>query len=143
MDSKDALPAARAIRALKDCCRALGIPTIYANDNFGRWRSDMVDIARRIMESSSPGRPVAELLRPGSEDYFVVKPKYSAFNSSSLDVLLNYLSAKTIIVCGYAGNVGVIFSASDAHHRDLSVVVPRACTSVHLTRRAGSDSDPA
>ena len=34
-----ALPMADALAALKRRAKANGIPVIYANDNFGRWRS--------------------------------------------------------------------------------------------------------
>ena len=34
-----ALPMARRIVALKKRAKASGIPTIYVNDNFGRWKS--------------------------------------------------------------------------------------------------------
>ena len=37
---RHALPAAERIAALKERARRARIPTIYANDNFGRWRSD-------------------------------------------------------------------------------------------------------
>ena len=37
---KQALPAARTIAALKHRAGQAGIPTIYVNDNFGKWRSD-------------------------------------------------------------------------------------------------------
>ena len=33
-------PMAKKLRALKRRARAAGIPTIYINDNFGKWRSD-------------------------------------------------------------------------------------------------------
>jgi nicotinamidase-related amidase len=35
-----ALPAAQRIAALKERAKRARIPVIYANDNFGRWRSD-------------------------------------------------------------------------------------------------------
>ena len=35
-----AIPAGRTIAALKQRARTAGIPAIYVNDNFGRWRSD-------------------------------------------------------------------------------------------------------
>jgi len=35
-----ALAAAQRIAALKESCREAGIPSIYVNDNFGKWRSD-------------------------------------------------------------------------------------------------------
>ena len=34
---RQALPAAKRIVALKERCRRGGIPTIYVNDNFGKW----------------------------------------------------------------------------------------------------------
>ena len=36
-----ALPMADALRAFKLRAKQAGIPAIYANDNFGRWRSDL------------------------------------------------------------------------------------------------------
>ena len=36
------------------------------------------------------GRPIAELLAPKREDYFVLKPKHSAFYSTTLATLLAY-----------------------------------------------------
>ena len=33
-------PMAKKLRVLKRRARAAGIPTIYINDNFGKWRSD-------------------------------------------------------------------------------------------------------
>ena len=35
-----ALAAARAIAKLKQRTRQAGVPVVYVNDNFGRWRSD-------------------------------------------------------------------------------------------------------
>jgi nicotinamidase-related amidase len=32
-------PMARRLHELKRRCRAAGIPTLYINDNFGKWRS--------------------------------------------------------------------------------------------------------
>ena len=37
---KHALPMARRIAALKRRAKQAGIPSIYVNDNFGRWQSD-------------------------------------------------------------------------------------------------------
>jgi nicotinamidase-related amidase len=37
---RHALPMARQIAALKQRARQQGIPLVYVNDNFGRWRSD-------------------------------------------------------------------------------------------------------
>src|SRR5204863_579697 len=78
--------AARAIVRLKRRARAARVPVIYVNDNFGRWRSDFRQILEHCLES--PGRAIARLLVPDEEDYFVLKPKHSGFEYTSLDVLL-------------------------------------------------------
>jgi len=35
-----ALPAAKQIAAFKQRATSAGVPSIYVNDNFGKWRSD-------------------------------------------------------------------------------------------------------
>ena len=59
-----ALPAARRIKSMKQAISARGIPTIYANDNFGRWKSNFNDVLEHCLSSDVRGRRVAELLRP-------------------------------------------------------------------------------
>jgi nicotinamidase-related amidase len=120
-----ALPAARKIAALKKRAREANVPVIYANDNFGRWRSDLSAVVERCRESK--GRPLVELLAPTPDDYFVLKPKHSAFYSTALDTLLAHLGAETLIVCGFAGNICVLFTANDAYMRDYEVVAPADC----------------
>ena len=122
-----ALPAAKRIKRMKQAMGARGIPTIYANDNFGRWQSDFRDVLEYCLGSDVRGRPVVELLKPGPNDYFVLKPKYSAFYGSALDTLLRYLGAKDLVLAGFACDMCVLFSANDAHMRDYSLHVPRDC----------------
>jgi nicotinamidase-related amidase len=42
-----AMPAARRLAALKRRAKAAGVPVIYANDNFGQWRTDFSALVRR------------------------------------------------------------------------------------------------
>ena len=70
-----ALAAAQAIAALKERASSTGVPVIYVNDNFGRWRSDFRSILGHVRREGCPGRPVAELLRPEPDDYFILKIK--------------------------------------------------------------------
>ena len=123
-----ALPMARRIAALKQRAKAAGVPVIYVNDNFGRWRSDFRAQVEHCLTDGVRGQPIVELLRPAKDDYFVLKPKHSGFYSTSLDILLDYLQAKTLIVTGIAGNICVLFTANDAYQRDFQLVVPRDCT---------------
>jgi nicotinamidase-related amidase len=122
-----ALPMARQIAALKWRARQEGVPVIYVNDNFGRWRSDFSAQVEHCLHDGVRGKPVAELLRPGEDDYFVLKPKHSGFFSTTLDTLLEYLGAKAVVLTGMAANICVLFTANDAYMRDLHLAVPSDC----------------
>lgn len=122
-----AMPVAERILALKLRARRAGIPVIYVNDNFGKWRSDFRKLVAHCLEDAVRGEPLARLLRPDEEDYFVLKPKHSAFFSTTLDLLLQYLKANTLILTGISGDMCVLFTASDAYMRDLHLVVPSDC----------------
>jgi len=77
------------------------------------------------------GRPIAELLRPREEDYFVLKPKHSGFFSTGLDTLLKYLGAQALIITGVATNNCVLFTANDAYMRDFELAIPSDCVAAN------------
>ena len=122
-----AQPMARRLRALKQQARAAGLPTIYINDNFGKWRSDFRSLVEHCIHDDVPGREVARLLQPDEHDYFVLKPKQSAFYGTTLDTLLRSLGTTTVILTGVAGDNCVLFSANDAYMRDLKLFIPSDC----------------
>jgi len=122
-----ALPAAHRIADLKRDAKSHGIPTVYVNDNWGRWRSDFASQVLHCLKDDVCGAPIARLLRPEPDDYFVLKPKHSAFYATPLDVLLTHLKARTLILTGVAGNSCILFSASDAYIRDYHLVIPSDC----------------
>jgi nicotinamidase-related amidase len=122
-----ALPMARNLAELKRRAKAARIPVIYVNDNFGRWQSNFRAQVEHCLEEGVRGKPIAELLNPDDDDYFVLKPKHSGFFSTTLDILLQYLGAKAVILTGIAGNICVLFTANDAYMRDLSLIAPEDC----------------
>ena len=124
---KRALPMAHRLAALADKAREGGIAVIYVNDNFGKWRSDFRALLEHCQNQNVRGREVAEILSPKKSDYFVLKPKHSGFFSTTLDTLLEYLHVRTLIVGGLTTDRCVLFTASDAHMRDLHLVVPEDC----------------
>jgi nicotinamidase-related amidase len=124
---RPALRAAENIAALKARARDCGIPAIYANDNFGRWRSDFREAVSHCLNDGVRGQRLAELLRPDESDYFVLKPKHSAFFSTALDTLLVYLKTKRLIITGFSGDACVMLTAADAYIRDFELYVPRDC----------------
>jgi len=126
-----ALPMAKRLAAFKSRAKQAGIPAIYVNDNFGRWRSDFgaqVDHCRRNV---CAGKPLVELLQPEHDDYFVLKPKHSGFYSTTLDTLLEHLGARVLIMTGIATNICVLFTANDAYMRDYEIVVPSDCVAAN------------
>jgi nicotinamidase-related amidase len=124
---KHALPMAGRISELKDRARKEKVPIVYVNDNFGRWRSDLSAQVDHCLKDGVRGRSIVELLRPEEEDYFVLKPKHSGFFSTTLEILLEYLGTRTVILTGLAANICVLFTANDAYMRDLHLVVPADC----------------
>jgi nicotinamidase-related amidase len=149
-----ALAAAKATASLKRLARAAGVPAVYVNDNFGRWRSDFRRTLAYCLREGVPGRPIAELLQPADEDYFVLKPKHSGFQFTTLDVLLEHLGAETLILTGVAGNFCVLFTAHDAYMRDYQLVVPSDCIAsqtedddryalAHMARVTKADTRPS
>lgn len=124
---RHALPMARRLAELKARCTAAGIPSIYANDNFGRWRSDFPRLVASCLQPDVRGHELVERLKPDEDDYFILKPRHSAFFQTNLDILLKYLGVHTLIVTGVAGDMCVLFTANDAYIRDFRVIVPADC----------------
>lgn len=125
---RHALPAAKNIADLRERAHQAGVPVIYVNDNFGRWRSDFKRIVAHSLGEQVRGRPIAELLAPHQDDYFVLKPKHSGFFSTALDLLLEHLGVHTLVLTGFAGHNCVLFTAHDAYMRDYELIVPSDCT---------------
>jgi nicotinamidase-related amidase len=122
------LPMAERIRDLKKSARKEGIPVVYLNDNFGKWRSDFKALVRHCVDEDVRGRPISELLEPEKDDYFILKPKHSGFYSTALEVLLKHLKARILILTGMAGNSCILFTASDGYLRDYKLIIPSDCT---------------
>jgi nicotinamidase-related amidase len=124
---RNALPAAKRLAALRRRAKEAAVPVVYVNDNFGKWRSDFRQQLGHVLEDGVRGDPIAQLLRPDKQDYFVLKTKHSGFYHTQLDLLVEYLGVRTVILAGFATDMCVLFTASDAYLRDLDIIVPRDC----------------
>jgi nicotinamidase-related amidase len=122
-----ALAAARRARALKKRAKAAGVNVIYANDNFGQWRSDFQHTVDHCLRDSSPGKPIVECLQPEPDDFFVLKPKHSAFFSTPLGLLLDHLGTETLVLTGITTDICVLFTAHDAYLHDFRLFAPADC----------------
>jgi nicotinamidase-related amidase len=124
---KRALPMAHRIAALKERAYAAQVPVIYVNDNFSRWHSDLKELVEHCLTAGVRGEPVVRVLEPRDDDYFILKPRHSAFYGTSLDVFLEHLGVETLILTGIAADICVLFTANDAYMREYRVLVPADC----------------
>jgi nicotinamidase-related amidase len=115
------------IADLKQRAKAAGLACIYVNDNPGRWRSDSRALIDHCLRARSPGADIARRLRPNESDYFILKPRHSAFYATPLEVLLENLGARRVILTGVSSHQCVLFTANDAHLRNLEIIVPSDC----------------
>ncbi len=107
--------------------RRAGVPVIYVNDNFDQWHSNFADLYKYVTRRGSRGRAVARALKPVKGDYFILKPKHSAFFATSLVPLLQHLGTKNLLMAGIATNLCVFFSAHDAHMHEYKITVLSDC----------------
>ena len=125
--ARRAVRPARRILQLRERAHAGGVPVIYVNDNWGRWRSDFKSIVADCSRPDRAGAPIATMLAPTPRDFFVLKPHLSGFHETPLDTLLQGGDVRTVIVVGFAADNCVFFTAAEAHMRDYNVVVPSDC----------------
>jgi nicotinamidase-related amidase len=132
---RQAAPIAPRIATLKKRCAAAGVPVIYANDNRGHWRSDFRHVVHAALDQSGSGAEIARLLEPSEEDYFVLKPLHSAFFATPLEILLEVLRTRRLIVAGVSSDQCVLQTAADARMRKFDVVVPADCIATQTAAR--------
>jgi nicotinamidase-related amidase len=115
-----------ALARVLDAMRRAGVPVVFVNDHTGVWDSD----ARRVIAEALAG-PGGDLLRsfvPQSGDRVVLKPRYSAFDHTPLDVLLEQLGCERLVLMGLTTEGCIAQSAIDARELGYKVsIVPAAC----------------
>jgi nicotinamidase-related amidase len=136
-----ALAAAERTAALKKRARRDGVPCIYANDNFGHWRSEF---SRQVEEcAAAPGAPgrIAGLLRPGGDDYSILKPRHSAFYGTPLEFLLEELEVGCLALTGVAADNCIFATAQDAYVRKFRLWVPADCVAAQQAKHERESLD--
>ncbi len=121
------------MRAAIDRARERGIPVIYVNDHEGRWDSDAPGLVRDALES--PAGDVVRELGPKQGDHFVLKPRYSTFDRTPLQLLLKELEAERLLLVGATTEGCIVQSGIDARELGYKVtIVATACatTDEHL-----------
>ncbi|MGZ5156655.1 MAG: cysteine hydrolase family protein [Caldimonas sp.] len=104
-------------------CRSAGMPVVFVNDNQGRWQSDSRTLIERCAAASPTGSAIAAHLHPYAEDYFVFKPKHSAFFATPLDLLLRNLGVLRLLLAGATADQCIATTAVEARVHDYEVTV--------------------
>jgi nicotinamidase-related amidase len=132
--AEPALAAARATAGLKASLEQQGVPTIYANDNYGVWQSDFHSLVSSCLGIEGPAGEIARLLYPQADDITILKPRHSAFFGSPLELLLTEMEARELVICGLATDICVQLTAMDAFLREYAIWVPSDCTAAESTQ---------
>jgi nicotinamidase-related amidase len=115
------------VRAL-DRARSDGLPVIYANDNFGIWDGDAPRLVREALDG--PGGELVGALAPCEGETFVVKPRYSAFDHTPLELILRELGTERLLLGGLSTEGCVAQTAIGARELGFKVtVLAEACAS--------------
>ena len=106
-----------------------GLPVVYANDNVGVWDGDARGLVERAL--NGPGGELVEAIAPREGDLFVIKPRYSAFDHTPLELLLRELEVERLLLAGTATEMCVVQTAIAARERGFKVsVLVDACATV-------------
>src|SRR5437762_3289302 len=101
-----------ALLRLVEGARDARIPIVYANDNWGVWDSDFPGLVAAAVGDGLAGDLIPSIA-PRGDDRVVVKPRYSAFRLTPLQLILDELGAERLLLAGTATEVCVAQTAID------------------------------
>jgi nicotinamidase-related amidase len=123
--AKQAEDISHKISSLKQKLKTSGCPIIYINDHYELWQADFKKIANKCENSLS--KNIIHTIYPEDDEFFLIKPKHSAFYGTALNTLLYNLKIKQLFITGIAGNICVLFTANDAYMRGYDIIIPSDC----------------
>ena len=128
-----------ACAAVIESCRERGIPVFFVTRAYAADGSDVEQARRAVWEAGgkplSPGcdeeisAAMPEAFGSDERDYHIVKPRYSAFFATELDLLLRRLGVRRVILTGTTTPNCIRTSCYDALSLDYAVTVLEDCTS--------------
>lgn len=121
----EALRTAGKIAVLARRFRERGNPVIYANDNFANWQMDFKELVGLCLATEGAPSEIAKVLQPQPGDYFVLKPKHSAFLATPLTVLLAKLGVSELVVAGMTAESCIAATCFDSNAREYDTIVVR------------------
>jgi nicotinamidase-related amidase len=109
------------LRAALDEARRRDVPVIFVNDHHGEWMTDR----RRLVERALTGKggQQMEALTPAEDEPLLVKPRYSAFDHTSLELLLAELEIERVLLAGGSTEGCIVQSGIHARERGYKVTI--------------------
>ena len=109
--------------------RADGLTVVYANDTYGDWRGNGPALVQRALEGRSG--ELVEAIAPDEDDCFVVKPRYSAFDHTPLELILREREVERLLLGGMSTEGCVAQTAIDGRELGFKVtVLANACATI-------------
>ncbi|WP_306210261.1 cysteine hydrolase family protein [Actinoplanes sp. RD1] len=113
--------------ALVEKSRAAGVPVVWVQEVH---KPHLIDIGRELDGSEGPhcieGDPATELARglvPTPDEFHIRKRRYSSFFGTELDIVLKAHDVDTLVMIGGFTDICILYTAVDAHQRDLHLNV--------------------
>lgn len=127
------------ISDLVKAAREYGLPVIYVNDchRKNKYDSEFDKRPEHCIEGSWGGQVIEELKMEES-DYVVRKRRYSGFYQTDLQLVLDELNVKNVIITGVMTNICVRATAHDAFFLGYQVLIPRDCCMASSSREQES-----
>jgi nicotinamidase-related amidase len=123
------------IRTILDRFRADGRPVFHIRRSY---RADGSDVELPRLEQfkahgfkvvgGTPGAEIVDELKPIENEHIITKPRWSGFCRTSLDLLLNRLAIKTLVITGVQTPNCIRTTAYDAIAYDFDTIVISDCT---------------
>ena len=114
------------IGALRDRCRAQGVPRIFTAQpgaQTARDRGLLRDLWGEGLRDDPSHSAIVQDLAPTEDEVLLTKWRYSAFARTDLQRRLHDLGRDQLIVCGVYAHIGVLMTACDAFMRDIQAFV--------------------
>ena len=145
IDPSSPLCIAGAAATVPACAEAIrffhenDMPVFYAVRHYRADGSDVEKTRAKVWEEG--GKPLSEVCRESMSDAFpeqfevsecdriIVKPRFSAFFATSLDLILRRLKVQTVVLAGTTTPNCIRTSCYDALSLDYDVTVLSDCTS--------------
>jgi nicotinamidase-related amidase len=109
--------------------RADGLTVVYANDTYGDWRGNGPALVGRALEGQ--GGELVEAIAPAEDDCFVVKPRYSAFDHTPLELILREREVERLLLGGMSTEGCVAQTAIDGRELGFKItVLAKACATI-------------